>query len=318
MNHVKKEIPFTLTILGSSSALPTSKRFPPAHLLNVNERFFLIDCGEGTQIQLRRYKFRFGKVNHIFISHIHGDHLFGLFGLLSSFQLMGRDKDLHLYAPGELRDIVGFYEKHFSHEHKFRIIVHPLGYRRKKLIYTDDWLEVYSIPLKHRIPACGFLFRELPQELNIIKESIDRYKPSLEQIVAIKRGMDLVCADGTVVPSSELTYPPWKTRSYAYLSDTAYNPSMAKTLENPDLLFHESTFSHADESLALQTYHSTSVQAAKLAKMAGAGKLLLGHFSSRYKEVEFLAGEAREFFPETYIVNDGDVFQVERVRMGNK
>jgi ribonuclease Z len=160
---LKKEVLFSLTILGSSSALPTSKRFPSAHLLTVNERFFLIDCGEGTQIQLRKFKLRFGKLNHIFISHIHGDHIFGLFGLLSSFQLLGRGNDLHIYAPGELKEIIDFYLKIFSYENKFRIIIHPLGYKRKKLIYKDEWIEVFSIPLNHRIPTCGFLFREVPQ-----------------------------------------------------------------------------------------------------------------------------------------------------------
>ena len=196
---MKKEVKFSLTILGSSSALPTSKRFPAAHLLNVNERLFLIDCGEGTQIQLRKFKFRFGKINHIFISHLHGDHIFGLFGLLSSFQLLGRINDLHIYAPGKLKEIIDFYEKNFAQEQKFRTIIHPLGYKRESLIYNDDWIEVYSFPLNHRIPTCGYLFREISQELNLRKEAIDRYRPGLENILKIKKGENLELSDGTII-----------------------------------------------------------------------------------------------------------------------
>jgi len=304
-----------LTILGSSSALPTSKRFPPAHLLNVNERFFLIDCGEGTQIQLRKYKFRFGKLNHIFISHIHGDHIFGLFGLLSSFQLLGRTNDLNIYAPGELKEIIDFYKRNFAYDLNFRIIIHPLGYKRKKLIFRDEWLEVHSIPLKHRIPTCGFLFREIQQDLNIKKEAVDKYKPDLESIVKIKKGKDLKISHDMVIPNCELTYAPWKVRSYAYISDTAFHPSIIKSIESPDLLFHEATFSGEDEILASETSHSTSFQAAEIAKLSGAKKLIIGHFSSRYKHIEFLVDEARKIFPETYPANDGDIFLVNRTRM---
>ncbi len=300
--------------MGSSSALPTSKRFPPAHLLNVNERLFLIDCGEGTQIQLRKFKIRFGKINHIFISHIHGDHIFGLFGLLSSFQLLGRENDLHIYSPGELREIIGFYDKYFVHELKYRVIVHPLGYKRKKLIYKDDWIEVFSFPLKHSAPTCGFFFKEIRQDLNLKKEGIDKYKPDLESIAKLKKGEDFYTADGQCIPNNKMTQPPWKLRSFAYCSDTAYDPSIIKAVDAADILFHEATFSHQDEVIALQTHHSTAVQAAMIAKLSGSRKLLLGHFSSRYKEVDFLAQEARNIFPETYIVNDGDIYYVERER----
>lgn len=283
----------------------------------MNERFFLIDCGEGTQIQLRRYKIRFGKINHVFISHIHGDHIFGLFGLLSSFQLLGRTNELHLYAPGEIKGIIQFYEKYFSHENKFSIILHPLGFKRKKIIYRDDWVEVISIPLKHRISTCGFLFREMNQDLNLIKEAIDKYKPSLEEIVRIKKGEDLVLRDGNVIPNSELTLPPWKSRSYAYISDTAFKPSVARSIQCTDLLFHEATFSADDNDIAHQTFHSTTTEAAKMAQLAGAKKLIIGHLSSRYKDVDLLLEEARKIFPESYIANEGDVFEVVRTRMEN-
>jgi ribonuclease Z len=313
-NYLKKEVQFVLTILGSSSALPTSKRFPTAHLLNVNERVFLVDCGEGTQIQLRKYKIRFGKLNHIFISHLHGDHIFGLFGLLSSFHLLGRENDLHIYAPGKLKDIIEFYEKNFAIEQKFRTIVHPLGYKRKSLVYKDDWIEVFSFPLKHRIPTCGYLFREIPQDLNLKKEAIDTYKPGLENILKIKKGENLENPDGSVIQNSELTLPAWKTRSYAYCSDTSYDPSITEIIKDTDLLYHEATFSEDDKTLAEQTSHSTSAQAAMIAKLSDSKKLLLGHFSSRYKDPELLGKEARKIFAASVIVNDGDKFTVERVR----
>jgi ribonuclease Z len=310
-------VKFSLTILGSSSAMPTTKRFPTAHLLNVNERFFLIDCGEGTQIQLRRFKLGFARINRLFISHIHGDHVFGLFGLLSSFQLFGRKNEFHIHGPGEIREVVQFYEKYFGVEQSYRIKVHPLGYTRKMLIFEDERLEVFSFPLKHRVPACGFLFREKQCELNLKKEAIDEYKPGIENIHKIKKGENLVLIDGTIIPNAVLTLPPWKTRSYAYCSDTSYDPQLSKILKDVDLLYHESTFSQEDEELAEITGHSSTCQAAKIALASHAGKLLIGHFSSRYKSPEILQNEAREIFQNSFAVNDGDVFEVVRERNEN-
>jgi ribonuclease Z len=297
--------------------MPTSKRFPTAHLLNVNERFFLVDCGEGTQIQLRRFKLGFTKINRVFISHIHGDHLFGLFGLLSSFQLMGRKNELHIHGPGEIREVVNFYEKYFGTEQSYRIKVHPLGYTRKMMIFEDERLEVFSFPLKHRIPTCGFLFMEKEGDRNLKKEAIDKYKPGIEIIHSIKAGKDLVLDDGTIIPNSELTLSPWKRRSYAYCSDTSYDPVLTKILQGVDLLYHEATFSREDEELAKITGHSSTVQAASIALGSNARKLLIGHFSSRYKSPEILQNEAREIFPDTFAVNDGDEFEVERARNEN-
>lgn len=294
--------------------MPTSKRFSAAHLLNVNERFFLIDCGEGTQIQLRRYKLGFAKINRVFISHLHGDHVFGLFGLLSSFQLLGRKNELHIHGPGEIRELVKFYEKYFGTEQSYRIKVHPLGYTRKMLIFEDERLEVFSFPLQHRVPTCGFLFVEKQSELNLLKQAIDKYKPGIEKIQAIKKGADLCLENGTIIPNSELTLPPWKKRSYAYCSDTAYLPEISEILEGVDLLYHESTFADEDAELAKTTMHSTATQAASIAKNAHAGKLLLGHFSARYKSPEILINQARSVFHESYSVEDGDEFEVERQR----
>jgi ribonuclease Z len=297
--------------------MPTSKRFPAAHLLNVNERFFLIDCGEGTQIQLRRFKLGFAKINRIFISHIHGDHVFGLFGLLSSFQLLGRKNELHIHGPGEIRELVSFYEKYFGTEQSYRIKVHPLGYTRKMLIFEDERLEVYSFPLKHRVPTCGFLFIEKQGDLNLKKEAIDKYKPGIESIHKIKSGEDLILNDGTIIPNAILTLSPWKRRSYAYCSDTAYLPDLSEIVKDVDLLFHEATFAREDEELARLTMHTSSAQAASVAQAARAGKFLIGHFSSRYKSPEILVNEAREIFNDTVAVSDGDVFDVVRVRKEN-
>jgi len=297
--------------------MPTSKRFPAAHLLNVNERFFLIDCGEGTQIQLRRYKLRFARINRVFISHIHGDHVFGIFGLFSSFQLLGRKHELHVYGPGELMELVKFYEKYFGTEQSYRIKVHPLGYNRKMLIYEDDRIEVYSFPLKHRVPTCGFLFREKQADLNLRKEAIDKYKPGIENIHKIKKGGDFLADDGSTIPNANLTLPPWKPRSYAYCSDTSFDPELAEILKGVDLLYHEATFARADEELAIATGHSSTDQAAKIALDSHAGKLLIGHFSARYKSPGILLDEAKEIFTNTVAVNDGDVFELERVRTEN-
>ncbi len=306
---------FSLTILGSSSALPTSKRFPTAHLLNVNERFFLIDCGEGTQIQLRKFRAHLGRINHIFISHNHGDHIFGLFGLLSSFQLLGRKTDLHIHGPGDLNELIRFYRKNFAQAGDFNIIMHSVGHKAPTVIFDDERVTVTAFPLKHRVPTTGFLFREKPVDLNLRKEALDIYKPLIAQVVAIKKGDDLVLSDGTVVPNKELTLPPWKTRSYAYCSDTVYDPDILEVIKETDLLYHEATFMNSEQLLAQQTLHSTAEQAATIAKAAGVSKLLLGHFSSRYKNLDQLLDEARAVFPDVFLVNDGDVFEVERQRV---
>ena len=308
---------FSLTILGSSSALPTSKRFPTAHLLNVNERFFLIDCGEGTQMQLRKFKTRLGKINRIFISHTHGDHVFGLFGLFSTFQLLGRKIDLHIHAPGEIKALIDFYTANFGGNLDYRIILHNLGFKHPMVIYSDSQVEVTSFPLKHRVPACGFLFREMPALLNLRKEAMDIYKPGIAEINDIKKGNDLVLHNGMIIPNHELTLPPWKTRSYAYCSDTGFYPGISEIVKNVDLLYHEATFSMDDETIATETMHSTSLHAASIAKMAQVEKLLIGHFSSRYKNTDLIIEEAKTVFPETFGVNDGDIFEVDRVRSGS-
>lgn len=305
---------FRLTILGSSSALPTANRYPTAHLLNANERFFLIDCGEGTQMQLRKYKFNFSKINHIFISHIHGDHIFGLPGLLSTMQLLGRKNDLHIYGPSELEAFLELYGNKQDYSDHFKIILHRTGHKRKNLIFSNNSLEVWSIPLKHRVPTTGFIFKEKSMGLNLRKEAVVKYKPGIEQMAKIKSGEDLEMEDGTIIPNEKLTLAPWKRRSYAYISDTMYDPSIAEQIKDMDILFHESTFISKHKKIAASTLHSTSKQAAMIAKSSNAGKLLLGHFSSRYKNLDPMLDEAREEFENSFLVEDGDKFEIKRIR----
>lgn len=301
---------FELIILGSSSALPTSKRSTAAHLLNINERFFLIDCGEGAQIQMRRYRLSPARINHIFISHLHGDHIFGLFGLISSLGLMGRNADLHLYGPNGLEELLdshlGFYGTL-----PYSLVHHSV--QDGETVFEDSKTEVKAIELVHRTPTYGYFFKEKPKLLNIRKDKIEAYKLGVEEIVRVKKGEDLVTGK-KIIPNRELTYPPWHCRSYAYLSDTAYYPKIAGCIKNVDLLFHEATFLERDRELALETYHSTAMQAAKIAAKAGAKKLLIGHFSTRYKDIDEFRIEAGQLFDPVVCVADGDRFRIEMYR----
>jgi ribonuclease Z len=300
--------------LGSSSALPTSERFPTAHLLNASERFFLIDCGEGTQMQLRKFRIKLGKINHIFISHLHGDHVFGIFGLVSSFSLLGRTSKLHFYGPDMLEELILDHLKFFRGELTYPVVFHKFQIHRSAMIYQDSKIDVHTIPLKHRVPTCGFLFKEKPGNRNIKKELIDQYNIPIRDIVRIKEGSDFTTADGSVIPNEELTLPAYRPRSYAYCADTAYHEGIIDQVKGVDLFYHETTFLHDDIELATGTGHSTSRQAAEIAMKAGVKKLLMGHFSSRYKHPEMFEQEARTIFGESYAVNDGDIFEVEQVR----
>lgn len=309
---------FELTVLGSSSAIPTTSRFPTAQVLNVHERFFLLDCGEGTQIQLRRFSINMSKINHVFISHLHGDHVFGLFGLLSSYNLMGRKSDMHIYAHRDFEPTLEHYRKHFGVDMSFDIIFHPFTAVHQMEIYSDKHLTVEIIPLRHSIPVVGFLFREKKKMLNIRKEVIEKYALGIKDIRNIKTGLDHITADGHVIPNTELTLPPFKNRSYAFCTDTLCFSKLKAVLQDVDMLYFEATFSAKDKKLAKLTGHSTSEQAALLAKQANIGKLLIGHFSTRYKSITPLLKEARSIFPNTEAVADGDKFSIdpERIESG--
>ena len=299
-----------LTILGTSSALPTSERFPSAHVLNVHERLLLIDCGEGTQLQLRKNKIRFGKINHIFISHLHGDHVFGLYGLLSSFSLMGRKAPLNLYAPEYFKKILFSHLSDFEIKLSFEINFVPLISKTPVQILDEKYITVTSFHLNHRIPTFGFLFREKEGDLNIIKESIEKYNIPVVRIPAIKKGEDFLTTSGAIIKNSELTTKPAPPLSYAYCSDTKYFKELASYIKGVDLLYHEATFAKDLGDLASVTCHSTTLDAAKTASEADVSKLIIGHFSSRYKDVSHLVEEARSIFPETYQAIDGKSYMV--------
>lgn len=304
---------FELTILGCSSATPTSTRHPTAQLLNIAERFFLIDCGEGTQIQLRRYKIKFQRINHIFISHLHGDHYLGLVGLLSSMHLMGRTTDLDIYCPGELREIVDVQLSYSQTSLNYRINYHPHTYENDKLIMEDHKVEVRTVVLNHRIPCCGFVFREKPVPGNIPKEAIAMYGLTVDEIVRLKRGEDLVLGDGSLLPNSRIVSNRFLPRCYAFCSDTLYDEGIVPFIKGADLLYHESTFMHNMLGRAVQTHHTTALQAAAIAKMAGVKKLMIGHYSARYKDVGPLLEEARTVFPDTVLAIEGESTVVPRI-----
>ena len=301
---------FSVTILGSNSALPTTKRYPTAQVLNVSERFFLIDCGEGTQLQLRSNKIKFSRINNIFISHLHGDHVFGLIGLISTFGLLGRTNDLHIYAHRDLEKILQPQIDYFCNDLRFTPVFHHLNTKEPKQIFEDKNITVTSFPLKHRVPTCGFLFREKQKEPNIRKEAISRFNLGIADIVKIKKEEPFFDETGLLVPPEELIIPPPAPRSYAFCSDTGYNPAMIPVIKDVDLLYHEATFAEEHTDLAKKTTHSTARQAAMIAKMANAKKLILGHFSNRYDDLSILENEAKEIFPETHLVNDGDMWDV--------
>jgi ribonuclease Z len=309
---------FTLTVLGSSSALPTSTRFPTAQVLNVHERFFLIDCGEGTQIQLRRFSINMSKISHIFISHLHGDHIFGLFGLFSSYNLMGRKQDLHIYAHRDLAPTLDHFKAHFGVEMSYNIVHHPFTADRPTLIHEDKNLAVETIPLRHSVPVVGFIFREKKRLLNIRKEAIEKYNLGIRDIRKIKEGFDLVTAEGLSIANGELTFPPYQPRTYGFCTDTLCFSKLRNSLKDIDLLYFEATFADSEKKLAKITGHSTASQAATLAKECHVGKLLIGHFSTRYKSIIPLLSEARAIFPETYAVEDGEKYKVDQQRVTSR
>ena len=284
-------------------------------MLNAHERLFLIDCAEGTQVQLRRMRIRMSKINHIFISHLHGDHVLGLIGLISTFNLMGRKADLHIFAHKELEKNLLFNIDFYVDEMQYKVVFHPITPRKHQVIYDDGKIVVESLPLKHRVSSTGFLFREKRQLPNIRREVIEKYSLSLANIAAIKNGEDFISPNGDVIANSILTFHSLEPRSYAYCSDTAYSEKLISLIRNVDLLYHEATFANAEEKLAKQTGHSTSVNAAMIAKKSGAKKLIIGHFSSRYKSVEPLLIEARAIFENSFTVEDGDVFDIPLKRL---
>ncbi len=299
---------FELTILGSSSALPTSDKYPTAQVLNISGRFFLIDCGEGTQIQLRKYKFSFGKIRHIFISHLHGDHFYGLMGLISTRNLLGLTSDLHIYSHSDISALLQPLLNYIKGEMGFKVIFHPLNFKRYEVIYSDKKCEVISFPLKHSIPVCGFLFREKQAQPNIIKEKIVELEIPYRDIRRIKEGSGFTTKEGRYYSHHELTIPAPGPRSYAFCTDTLpYEPAV-EIYNNVTLLYHEATFAEDLKDWAAKTLHSTAKQAAEIALKANARKLIIGHFSNRYKKSHIFLSEAMEIFENVEIAEEGRRF----------
>ncbi len=301
---------FSVTILGSSSATPTSKRNPTSMLLNMNHKYFLIDCGEGTQIQLRRFHIRIQKINHIFISHLHGDHFFGLVGLISSMHLFGREEALHVYADERIREIVELQMQASATELRFPVIYHPTDSSRVDMIYEDDTHFVQSFPLDHRVPTTGFFFSEKQRPLKIRKDFVKRENVPVEEILKIKAGADYTTKSGRHYKNNQITIKPPPPRAFAYCSDTRYNESLAGHVRGANLLYHEATFMEDMASMAADKFHSTAREAATVARDAGVDRLIVGHFSARYKVLDKLLDEAREIFPNTDLAEDGAVFKV--------
>ncbi len=299
---------FEVTILGSGAAVPTLERGATAHYVNCNDRHILIDCGEGTQLQLRKYKIKFQRITHICISHLHGDHFFGLVGYLSSLQLLGRDKGVHVYGPTGLEAIVKAQLEMGGARIDYQLTFFEIDATKNTLLFEDKVMEIHSFPLKHRVPTTGFLIKEKPKERNLVKAKFDQTGLSVAYINKLRQGVDVKKEDGTIVTADSVTVPPPPIKTYAFCSDTAYLENIVPTIKNVDLLYHEATFTEEKKQRAIKTNHSTALDAAKIAKLANAKQLIMGHFSARYKNTENHLTEAKTVFENSFAVNDGDVF----------
>ena len=299
---------FDVTTLGTGAALPARGRYPTAQLLNIHEALYLVDCGEGTQERLRSAGINLQRIGHIFISHLHGDHYLGLMGLISSMHLMGRQSELHVYAAAELKEVLDLQMRVSGTYLRFSLQFHPITAESGIEILQNAHVSVSTLALKHRIPCVGFVFRETPRPRLLLPERVDEI-PHYER-TSIKEGADLQLPDGSVIPNAELTEDPVPPRSYAYCSDTAFEPALIPFLRGVDLLYHEATFTTSLAARAKETMHSTAAQAAQMALEAGVGQLLIGHFSSRYKSVEPLLKEAVQIFPNTLLSYEGGTFPV--------
>ena len=295
---------FEVHILGCGSALPTTRHFSSSQVVNIREKLFMVDCGEGAQLQLRRSKLKFSRLNHIFISHLHGDHCFGLMGLISTFGLLGRTATLHIYAHKELERLMVPQLEFFCKGMTYEVAFHTIDPSKAEVIYDDRSVSVSTIPLRHRIPTCGFLFQEKQTPNHIIRDMIDFYQIPVFELNRIKNGEDYICPDGTVVPNHRLTRPSNPPRSYAYCSDTLCLKSIVSQIKDVDLLFHESTFAQCDAARAKETFHTTAMQAAEIAREAGAKQLVIGHFSARYEDESILSKEAQTIFSKTLLAKE--------------
>lgn len=295
---------FELHILGCRSALPTTRHFATSQVVNLRDKLFMIDCGEGAQMQLRKSRLKFSRLNHIFISHLHGDHCFGLMGLISTFGLLGRTAELHIHSPKGLEELLTPMLNFFCHTLAYKVIFHEFDTRQTSVVYEDRSMTVTTIPLQHRIPCCGFLFAEKARPNHIIRDMVDFYKVPVYELNRIKNGSDYVTPEGEVIANTRLTRPSDPPRKYAYCSDTIFRPEIVEQLSGVDLLFHEATFAESELARAKETYHTTAAQAARIALEAGVHQLVIGHFSARYEDESILLKEASAVFPNTILAKE--------------
>lgn len=299
-----------LTILGCYAATPRTITNPTAQILEIKNRLFLIDCGEGTQVQLRKNKIKFSKINQIFISHLHGDHFFGLVGLISTFSLLNRNNDLHIYGPKGIKEIIMLQLRLSNSWPNFGLHFHELVSNQSELIFEDEKVLVETIPLKHRIYTNGFLFREKMDERKLNIEAVQEYQIEKCYFQNIKNGKDILLGDGRLIVNSQLTFDPPKPKSYAFCSDTSYNEAIIPLIEKVDVLYHESTFLQSEENLASKTMHATAMEAATIAQKAQVQQLILGHYSTRYDSISFFKEEAETIFPNVLLADDGKTFDL--------
>ncbi len=294
-----------LTILGCHSATPRWNSNPTAQVLEVKGHLFLIDCGEGTQVQLRRFKVKFSRIRHIFISHLHGDHFFGLVGLISTFRLLGRESELHVYGPKGIKEAITLQLKLGKSWTNYALIFHELESKDSQQIYEDDSVTVHTIPLRHRVYCNGFLFKEKLGERKLNIDAAKKANVSMSYYEKIKQGFDVTSESGQLISNSELSLEPDAPKSYAFCSDTAYEPKIIPQITNSTLLYHESTFLSEHQELAEKTKHSTAMEAAQIAKDAKVTALLLGHYSGRYGDYEVFRKEAQQVFENVELAEDG-------------
>lgn len=299
-----------ITILGNASAKPTTHAHPSSQVVNVNEQYFLVDAGEGTQRQMSRLGISPLKLRAVFISHLHGDHLYGLFPLLSTLGLYGRRTPLRIYAPRPFGEMLEGFMRLFEQDLPYTPEWVEVDTTKHQIIFENDSTEVWSLPLRHRIPTAGYLFRQKEPQLNVDKFAIERYSLTVQQIVAAKRGEDITLESGELIPNSRLTYLPYPSKAYAYCSDTNYSARLAKLCQGVDVIYHEATYAAAERRLARERGHSSTTDAANVALKAEAKRLLIGHFSSRYKDLQPLLAECREIFPATDIAEEGATFEI--------
>ncbi|MEO2062125.1 MAG: ribonuclease Z [Christiangramia sp.] len=297
-----------ITILGCYAATPRSFTNPTSQVLEMKNHLFLIDCGEGTQVQLRRNRIKISKIRHIFISHLHGDHFYGLVGLISTFRLLNREQELHVYGPKGIKEIISLQLKLANSWTNYPLIFHELQSKEQELLYEDDKLSVKTIPLKHRVYTNGFLFEEKPGERKLLVHEAQRLNIDKTLFKSLKKGKDVVSEDGELIPNSMVTSDPEPVKSYAFCSDTVYDPEIVPMIKRVTALYHESTFLEEQHELAFPTKHSTAKQAASIARDAGVQHLILGHYSTRYSDIELFRTEASEIFQNISLADDGKEF----------